>query len=252
MSEYTAKDIILSTKDKLAELEKKLKKLKEMTCIAEDKNIKDVRYNIINIDNGDKTELDCLVSWNDKRLKGIIKNLQLKLNLFAWGSEAGKVVRDNNGNSYILNNEYHLYIPSEYQEEFRSVADEILSDEFVNEFLKGNWFYPPPNSGYQSTLIYPNKIIISNFSKELYLNFYTDKNAAQLKSSKGYELSEEMLYELLNMKLSESCFSDYRRKVIESSKSRNKGIIISEFNNNSGKVDFNVEEDENNLYLVKK
>ena len=66
------------------------------------------------------------------------------------------------------------------------------------------------------------------------------------------ELSDEMLYELLNIELDDSYFSDYRKKIIESSKERNKEIIISKFNTKNSEVDFDIKEDEKRLYLIKK
>ena len=256
MEGYTTKEVLLATKNKLAQLEEKLNKLKEMTYIAGDKNIKDIRYDILNLDNDEKPELRCHVYWNDKRLKGKIKNLKVKYNLYIYGPENGKVVRDNNGNSYILNDNYHMFIPCEKQEEFRQVSDEILSDEFTNEFLKGHWFYPRTNSKNQSMNLFPDIVMISgnnNYQDYFtWFNFFPIKNSARLRVEKKGELSDEMLYELLNIELDDSYFSDYRKKFIESSKERNKEIIIPKFNTKNSEVDFDIKEDEKRLYLIKK
>lgn len=257
MEKYTTKDVLLSTKDKLAEIEKKLNRLKELTCTKNDKNIKSIRYNISNNQHHDKKEpeLKCNVSWNDKRLKGMIKNLQVHFNLYIWGRESGLVVKDNNGNSYILNDDYHMYIPDSNQEEFGTISEEVLSDEFV-KFLDGFWFYPKGNALNQSMMVFPDRIEIrgvTNFANYMtYFNYFPAEKTAKLKTIKGFELSEGILHELLNIPLEDSYFSDYRKKYIDSSAAKDKKIIIPEFNINTGEVDFNVVEDDNEFYLVKK
>lgn len=258
MEKYTTKDVLLSTKDKLGEIEKKLNRLKELTCTKNDKNIKSIRYNISNNQHHDKKEpeLTCNVSWNDKRLKGMIKNLQVHFNLYIWGRETGKVVRDNNGDSYILNDDYHMYIPNGNQEEFGAISEEILTDEFVRKFLDGFWFYPKGNASNQAMMVFPDRVEIrglTNFANYITnFNYFPAEKTAKLKTIKGFELSEGILHELLNIPLDDSYFSDYRKKYIDSSAAKDKKIIITEFNINTGEVDFNVVEDDNEFYLVKK
>lgn len=258
MEKYTTKDVLLSTKDKLAEIEKKLNRLKELTCTKDDKNIKSIRYNISNNQHHDKKEpeLTCTVSWNDKRLKGMIKNLQVHFNLYIWGRESGLVVKDNNGNSYILNDDYHMYIPNRNQEEFGTISEEILSDEFVRKFLDGFWFYPKGHTSNQVMMALPSRVEIRGLTSLAnyitYFNYFPAENTAKLKTIKGFELSERILQELLNIPLDDSYLSDYRKKYIDSSTAKDKKIIIPEFNINTGEVDFNVEEDNKGIYLIKK
>lgn len=256
MDKYTTKEVLLATKDKLGELEKKLNILKEMTCITIDKNIKEIRYTILNTKNIEDPELQCVVSWNDKKLKGKIKNLQVRLNLFMWGREVGLVVRDNRGKSYILNDYYNMYIPDENQKEFGKIYDEILTDEFVKQFLKGYWFYPEIVDKSQSMTVFPNEVricgITHNANCLTLFKYFPGDNTAILKSLKGYGLTDEMLHELLNIQLSNSYFKDYRREVIDSSPIRNKEIIIPKFSAETGEVNFNIEEDEKKLCLIMK
>lgn len=258
MEKYTTKDVLLSTKDKLAEIEKKLNRLKELTYTQNDKNIKSIRYSITNIHQLDKKEpeLRCVVSWNDKRLKGKIKNLQVHFNLYIWGREIGKVVRDNNGDSYILNDYYQLHIPDVNQEEFGAISEEILSDEFVRKFLDGYWFYPKQNALSQAMVVFPDRVEIrglTNLANYItYFNYFPAEKTAKLKTIKGFELSEGILHELLNIPLDNSYFTDYRKKYIDSSEAKDKKIIIPEFNINTGEVDFNIEEDNKGIYLIKK
>ena len=181
--------------------------------------------------------------------------MKVKYNLYIWGLEIGKVVRNNNGNSYILNDNYHMFIPCEQQEEFRQVLDELLSDEFTKKFLEGYWFYPRTNSKNQSMNLFLDRVMISGNSnyQNLYtiFDFFPIKNSTKLRTSKKGELSDEMLYELLNIELDSSYFSDYRKEFIELSPARNKEIIIPKFNTKNNEVDFNVKEDEKSLYLIK-
>lgn len=256
MEKYTTKDVLLATKDKLGEIERKLNRLKELTYTNGDKNIKSIRYNISNINDEKEPELRCVVSWNDRRLKGKIKKLLVNCNLYIWGREVGKVVRDNNGNSYILNDEYNIYIPNDKQNEFGNTSKEILDDEFVRKFLNGYWFYPKDNTENKSMMVSPEKVTISGQANSS--NYITDfscfprDNAAQLKTVKGFKLSDGILQELLNISLDESFFSDYRKKYIDSSEKTAKKIVIPEFITDTGEVNFNIEEDDRAVYLVKK
>lgn len=99
MINFTAKELLLSTKDKLRELENKLKLLSDMTCIEHDKNIESVRYVLLPEDSfsSNKPELCLVVKWNDKSLKGMINNILVRMNLYIWGEESGLVLRNNNG-----------------------------------------------------------------------------------------------------------------------------------------------------------
>ena len=79
MSEYTAKDIILSTKDKLGEISKRLERLEELTDISRDKRIQSVDYDILT-DKDRKPEILCSVIDKNRGLKGIIKDLRIYQN----------------------------------------------------------------------------------------------------------------------------------------------------------------------------
>ena len=109
MDKVTTKDLLLSTKDKLSAIQEQLNELRALTYIAGDKNIDHVRYVLQTT--YEKPELDCVVEWNNRRLKGIINNILLRMNLYIHGRESGKVLRDNNGNSYIDIYEYYSYNP---------------------------------------------------------------------------------------------------------------------------------------------
>lgn len=254
MSEYTAKDIILSTKDKLGEISKRLERLEELTDISRDKRIQSVDYDILT-DKDRKPEILCSVIDKNRGLKGIIKDLKIYQNLRIHGLESAIVSRDNNGNSYIMNDKYSLFIPERQQEEFGNISDEILSDEFVNNFLNSNWFYPKGNATNRCVEVYPNNVRIrgeTNKEKMAYFNYFTRNNTAMFQTEKGFELTDTLLQELLNFPLDEFNFTEYRTKVIESSPLKNKVIIIPKFDTETGRVDFDVEEDEKHLYLIKK
>ena len=247
MKEYTVKDLLLSTKDKLAELEGKLRKLSEMT--VHNQNAKSVRYGVY-YEGYKQPELYYYVIWNDKNLKGIIKNLLMHSGWSSIGRRESDIVyKNNNGYPYIKSRTYQIHIPYGSNEHFKIIAGEVLNDEFVHEFLKDHIIYH--NGGYID--LGTSWIDTHNTFKDQYYNkhfiYYTANNKAIYN---GNELSDELLMELLNAKLNPDNLSDYRRKMIDESSVKNKEIIIPKFYDKTGKIEFNIEEDEKTLCLIKK
>lgn len=254
MSEITMKDMLLTTKDKLVELEKKLRQLRDLTYTECDKNIKEVRYVLLTSDKN--PELSCVVVWNDKRIKGIINNMLLRRGLYVYGRESGLVFRDNNGNSHIDIDEYSLGILDSNQEKFREISDELLNDEFVREFLQEKSYYFSNKEAKPDGLVTLNPSSIDVIGCEnldtLLFNYYPIDNKSRLTNRYGNKISDEDLIELLNMPLDLSYLSDYQARFIESSPMRNKEIIVPRFSCESGHIDFDVEEDEKSLCLIKR
>ena len=255
MSEITMKDVLLTTKDKLGELEKKLRQLKDLTYTECDKNIKEVRYVLLTTDTK-IPELSCVVIWDDKRIKGKINNFLLRRGLYVYGRESGLVTRDNNGNSHIDINEYSLGILDYNQEKFKDISDELLNDEFVREFLQGNLYFTN-KEGKPAGLITltPNFIDVrgcENLDSMLF-SYYPVDNKSSLISHyrKKISMSDETLIELLNMPIDSHYLSDYQARFIESSSKRNKEIIVPRFSCESEHIDFDVKEDKKNLCLIK-
>ena len=254
MSEITMKDMLLTTKDKLVELEKKLRQLRDLTYTECDKNIKEVRYVLLTTDKN--PELSCVVVWNDKRIKGIINNMLLRRGLYVYGRESGLVFRDNNGNSHIDIDEYSLGILDSNQDKFREISDELLNDEFVREFLQEKSYYFSNKEAKPDGLVTLNPSSIDvigceNFDTLLF-NYYPIDNKSRLTNRYGNKISDEDLIELLNMPLDLSYLSDYQARFIELSPMRNKEIIVPRFSCESGHIDFDVEEDEKSLCLIKR
>ena len=256
MEGYTTKEVLLSVKDKLCELERKLNHLKYLTIYSEDKNIKDIRYNVHNSHYKEKPELYCHVSFNDSNLNGKLKNFLIRSGRYIYGNESGIVLRDNNGNSRIILKNSDVFIPEERQEEFREVADEVLSDDFYNGFLKRHYIYPDKNGIDKSMEIYSNYIAIKSkthdTSKPICFSYKPTQKEAKLTIWGGKELSDVMIQDLLNLRLSKDKFTDYRKDFMESSKEKDKEIIIPNFIVKSKNVDFTVLDDETGLRLIKK
>lgn len=255
MIDYTAKELLLTTKDKIRELEDKLQKLSELTCIKNDKNIESVKYYSSGKSNSQKKpELYYSIKWNDKRLKGIINNLLIQINLYRWGCESGKILRDNNGMSYIDNSDYHLFIPKENQQAFKTISEEILSDEFIPNFLNETAYYSKDTTAIRKIDLYPSPISISCKETDRFIDFlfFPKDNKARFMIEKGQELNDEMLEELLNTKIDPSYYTESGIKSIASSPNREKEIIIPRFTDQSGTVDFDVLEDSKKLRLIKK
>lgn len=256
MGEYTVKDVILSTKDKLEELDIKLNRLRELTSTQFDKKIADVRYAINYMGKNNKPDLHCIVTKKDNYIMSKIKKLKIYNNLKSYGSdEIGIVVRDNNGDRYILNQTYYVYIPAGYQNEFIKVEDEILNDDFTLNFLKDYYFF---SSEHPSDNLYISPSLINVRSTDIRndcvtkLEFYPGLHQAKLKTVKGNRLSSDLLKKIIKMPLNERYFDDYKIKTIESCPIRNKEIVFPTFDTENSEIDFNVEEDIAGIYLIKK
>lgn len=254
MSEITMKDMLLTTKDKLGELEKKLRQLKGLTYTECDKNIKEVRY-VLLTSATENPELSCVVARNDKRIKGIINNLLVRRGLYVYGRESGLVLRDNNGNSHIDINEYSIGIPDYNQEKFKDISDELLNDEFVRKFLRGTFYFRNKKAKPAGLVtIAPDFINVKGCENldSLLFNYYSlDKQFSLFNCSRN-KISDENLIELLNMPLDSNHLSDYQTRFIESSPMRNKEIIVPRFSCENGHIDFDVKEDEKKFCLIKK
>ncbi len=259
MVDFTAKELLLATKDKISEIEKKLQILSDLTCIKNDKNIESVRYVLLHGSTDFPTKrprLSCVFEWNDRRIKGMINNSLVRMNRYRWGSESGLVIRDDNGKNYIANKDYAAFIPRENQEEFSSITDELLTDEFVLNFLSQGVFYSRESSKLKKVDLYPSPISIEEkeigVGKRISFLYYPVDNKACFMIQNGNELTDEMLQELLNSQLDPAYYSDYVRRTIESSDQTTKDIFIPKFKDKSGKLDFNVQEDYKRLSLVRR
>ena len=259
MEGYTAKEVLLSTKDKLKTLDTKLKKLSELSYIGNDKNIKSVSYDILFLNKTENPEIRCIVDYN-KNLRGIIKNIEKRFQIYSWGSECGRLTRDNNGRCYIFNDSYRVIIPIEHDKLFGNLADEILDDEFVIKFLRNDYILTDTTDA--GLKIFSNGITMqSNFGR---FTFYPEEERASLEAQEGILLSNNNIVNLLNIRLSKNKFNDYQRSIIDSSKEKEKKIIIPSFNDSYkklvkkgshfiyGEVNFEVKEDEKRLYLIRK
>lgn len=249
MSEYTAKDVILSTKDKLEEISRKLKRLEDLTCIDRDKRIHYVDYDILSYSNK-KPEIRCTVIEKNIGLKGMVKNSRFYQNLRIHGLESGIILRNNNGNSYILNDKYKHFIPERAQEEFGHIVDEIINDELTLHLSDiESISYPTENNGVQDILIDPKKIMIS---KSGYIfSYYPKDNTANFETFNGLTPRSLMIEELLNRPIDETYIPEYAKKMMDSSPERKKDIIVPQFDADRYDIDFNVEEDAKKLTLVK-
>lgn len=262
MEELTAKDVLLSTKDKLLEFDKKLKRLSELTEIKYDKNIQRVRYVLHTLSYYKKPEVSYVVKWNSKRLKGMWNDFLVKRGLYVYGRESGLVLRDNSGKSYLHNDEYYLEVSSNNQEEFGAILDELLNDEFTLKFLNEEINYSSMNNILRGTaqlhteeVVLTGHLVDSQFSHYLFV-YGTNNDKASFHYLGNGILTNEMLEEILYSPLDLDKVSPYQREYIESSLARNKEIIIPSFRETtspyktSGMVPFKVVEEEKKLRLI--
>lgn len=250
----TAKELILSTNDKLKELDTQLNKLKCLTSTEHDKNIKGIRYNIVNQLETKKPEIQCIVDFNDKTLLGKIKKLRIKSDIYLLGRRTGHLVRNNNGKCFIMNDYYNIIIPEENQELFGKIADEILNADFTNNFLFNRHLFTSDPS--QLVRLFPNKIVIEKHgyikNKPYHLSFtyYPKDGEATLTSSNKIDLTNDDITGILSSEL--GCLSDYQKEYIEVFSEESKKIFVPDFSVKGKEINFNVVDDKKGLYLVKK
>ena len=252
MGEYTTKDIILGTKDKLGELSRKLKRLGELTCITRDKRVHYVDYDI-SVNKDKKPEVRCNVNEKFWGISGRLRNSKFykNFNSHGHGSESALISRDNNGTCYISNDRYKLFIPNMKQEEFGNIVDEILGDEFTSNLSNIEQIVSQnENNIKQDILTAPEHIIIGKLGKVL--SFYPGKNVAIFQTFDGFPPRNYMIEDMLKVPVDDKDFTDYIIELIESTKARKKEIIIPKFNPDSYNINFNVEEDEKGITLIKK
>lgn len=254
---YTPRMVLLSTKDKLAEIEGKLKELSCLTNIEKDKNIDNVRYVLYSPMHRDKPELHCVVEYNKKRIKGMWKELLKAVNLYIWGVDSGTVLWDNNGNCHIDIGNYVFFVKDNNKELFRDIAEGLFTDEFVLKFLNNTFFYPKEKGVLEYMDLAPNWINLNGAVKDsfhsIYFTYYPfSKTANFLSHEPNYEVSDETIRRLLDEELNIECLNDYQRSFIDSSNELNKEILIPRFHSKERKIDFNVIEDEKCLRLVRK
>ena len=172
------------------------------------------------------------------------------MNLYIHGRESGKVLRDNNGNSYIDIYEYYLGILDGNQDKFRQIADKVLNDRFVLEFLanKRGTHWLQEDGIVRSMELFPSDIHINGVDAGV--NYHTSDNTASFMSSGDDRLTDELLYELLNAELDRERLSNYQMQYIESSPSISKEIIIPRFCSYERRIDFGLEEDDKRLSLI--
>ena len=102
--------------------------------------------------------------------------------------------------------------------------------------------------------VFNKELCIRGYIKDepILFNYNPGERQAHLANYKGKDLSDSTLQELFNIVLDDYYFEGYRRDFIESSPNKNKEIEVPKFNDNTGVVDFKVEENEKGLRLIKK
>lgn len=122
MPKYTTEQIILGTREELKKLQVNFKKLKELTSLKQDKNVKDIRYYLINDTRYSSSNKQPFVgytlSWNNHGLRGFVNEIHRLLQTNHNDAENGKVIIDNDGQCSIKNKKYNIFIPDKNQEEF--------------------------------------------------------------------------------------------------------------------------------------
>lgn len=258
MEQITAKDLLLTTKDKLAELELKLRKLRELTSfqfpdyIKTARKMKDVQYHINVKENKEKPEIYCYVVRDISKLGKKINGLRERYG-FVDDGECGPILRNNNGEVFFDIKRYEPIVLSDDQEDFGKIADEIVNDDFIMKFLSNSDYYSTAKDTLKFVFLTTRSIGLHGANDTL-LDLSPLDNTAYFRNTaiENKILNEYMMYSLLNAPLDLDRLTEEQIEYIEKSPARNKDIYISHFFDISGKPKFRVSENEKSLKLLKR
>lgn len=249
MKRYTTQDILLSTKDKLKELDLKLKMLKELTQKSD--KIKDINYGLNCFFRYYGPVIYCIVDKDESKLKQLIKRIMNKTSI-----NIGKIEISDDGTYYIKTDKSIIAIPYCNQEAFIKIVNELKQDEFAKEFATT---YLQTKDSYKYMQLFPGGVNICNSFVEndklinTKLSFNLSDETAVFQASDNIILREDMIRDSLNISYPKDLFTDYQKQLIDTSESRTKEIHIpNSLYNNYGTVEFKVNDDSDRVYLVKK
>lgn len=254
MNNYNSKQIILSLKDKLKQLEEKLKDLSSLTQIEENKNVKSIKYRIAS--SFTKPEVFCDINYNDTTFCGKVRRLKTFFNGNLDSIETGKVVRDNSDRMYIMNKKIDIVIPDNNQNMFQDIYHNLVDDEFVRRFFINNPLYS--YSANDNIDVYSDRIIMefiertSQSSYIVYAFYNVMDNTITFSAPKSFNITNETIENAFNIPIPKDNLNEYQQNFLNLSNTKDKKIIIPEFGVSHGKIIFKMEESTKGFYLTKK
>ena len=238
---YSAKDIIIGSRQEYLENEKYLKPLRDL-CDSYDKNINDF-YFYINKTKDKKTEILCNSIENLKTFRGII--LYLMKNYY---NEVDIKCINKNGR-YTIDSNYSVFIKDGCMEQFSTIASKILDSDFANNIENINAYKKNEYSIY----ITPSKINIATYDDGyiVYFNYNPRKDCININSNKKIFFDESTIDYFLDLQIPSSVLSDYQKRIINNNLNSLESVKIVSDNEITNNLNLNILETEGNITLNK-
>lgn len=231
---YTGAEIIFGTRDEYLKLNDKFHALRDLTCISQDKQIKDVHYRVSKDKTELKPELYCTFEQNEKTLRGLRHHLEKNVfHTYVYGCNISKVLKNNNNKYFIPHHLYYAFIKDEDQKQFGKIAKDILSSDFCN---KMNFLYTSCEEPHSSLTKNSSGINIYNSIALLYdkpnflcdLYYFAEEDIIRIFGHDDMPITKDMIERMLNVTVKAEDLTEYERQLIDSSKSASKPIYIDD------------------------
>ena len=255
---YKGSEIIFGTRDEYLKLYDKLDALRKLTCISQDKQIKDVHYRVSKDKTELKPELYCTFEQNEKTLRGLRHHLEKNVfHTYVYGCNISKVLKNNNNKFFIPHHYYYSYIKDENQKEYGKIVKDILNSDFCN---KSNFSYMSGEEAHSSITKESNGICIYNSMELVYgktnflcdLYYYAEDDCFIIFGHDDMPITKEMIERMLNVKVKAEDLTEFERNLIDNSLSSSKPIYIDDSIGEKKKITLSIEEDEEKIRIMKK
>lgn len=255
---YKGSEIIFGTRDEYLKLQDKLDALRKLTCISQDKQIKDVNFYIRKDRNDTKPNLYCTFLQNEKTLRGLKEHIEKDiLHTYIYGRNISEVLKNNNNKYFIPHSAYYAFVRDEDQKEFGKIAKEVLNSDFCN---KSNFSYINGEEARTSLSKSSNGIHINNSLELIYdkpnficqLDYLSDEDIIRILGHDDMPVTKDMIERMLNVKVKAEYLTEYERNLIDNSISASKPIYIDDSIDEKKKITLSIEEDEEKIRIMKK
>lgn len=228
---YTAKDIILGTRNEYQVIEGYLNTLRDMVY-SDDRQVKDFYFTFRKTLEANPRVI-CNFIQNEKTLRGLIWYLKKKLGMHYYAVEQGFVSKNINEKYNLGNAYYNATIKENAEKDFDLLVQKILESDFAKYMNINQLSNPDDKDTFMS--IYSSGIEVCYNNSNGYQNKenerlahinYLAKHDCIIAHDYDRELDNEMLYHLLNFPVPKSELSDYHISLIENAPIVTKPIEI--------------------------
>lgn len=248
---YTLKEVILGLRNEQLRIASKINKLKQKLNIINNRKYSesDFYFNSVN----DSAELVFLLHEKYSLLENVLNILSLDFVNFNEGKIYCERIRELENGNYKIGGLAGIItnVPSEQQESFNKIVDELLNDPFVLNVL----VYVRKHRKYDDYLrLDPlgTKYIGSWRDRINNLSYFAANDTLSVLNTYKKKTYKESLDELFDLKFCVSDFSDYLQDVIDNNDETKKDIIIPDGKFYKKSANFYLNNEREAFVLVKK